>query len=73
MISYRLNKKLDLKSVAKNIVNQIKEYEKDNDMNDAILTIEIRNISHTINGLTGRLENNLEESNDEKNNLPKQS
>lgn len=60
MISYRLNKQIDLKSVAKNIVNEIKEHAKNNDMNDAVLTIEIRNISHTVNELMGKLENTLE-------------
>ena len=71
MISYRLNKQLDLKSVAKNIVNEIKEHEKNNDINDAVLTIEIRNISHTVNELMGKLENTLEKLDDEKNNVPK--
>ena len=60
MISYRLNKQLDLKSVVKNIVNEINEHAKNNDMNDAILTIEIRNISHTVNELIEKLEHTTE-------------
>ena len=64
MISYRLKKQLDLKSVAKNIVNEIKEHAKNNDINDAVLTIEIRNISHTVNDLIGKLENTVEKLDD---------
>lgn len=64
MISYRLNKQLDLKSVVKNIVNEINEHAKNNDMNDAILTIEIRNISHTVNELTEKLEHTMEKLDD---------
>ena len=64
MISYRLNKQLDLKSVVKNIVNEINEHSKNNDMNDAILTIEIRNISHTVNELIEKLEHTMEKLDD---------
>ena len=64
MISYRLNKQLDLKSVVKNIVNEINEHAKNNDMNDAILTIEIRNISHTVNELIEKLEHTMEKLDD---------
>lgn len=64
MISYRLNKQLDLKSVIKNIVNEINEHAKNNDMNDAILTIEIKNIAHTVNGLIEKLEHTMEKLDD---------
>lgn len=73
MIAYRLNKPIDIKSVAKNIINIINEHSQENEMNDAVLTIEVKNISHTVDELIGKLENSLEKLNDEKSNVSEQS
>lgn len=64
MIAYRLNKPIDIKSVAKNIINIINEHSKENEMNDAVLTIEVKNISHTVDDLIGKLENSIKEIED---------
>lgn len=63
-IHIRLDKPINQKQVLQQIQNQINEHRKSNRIEDSILSIDIKNVSHVVDGCLDKLENTLEKLND---------
>lgn len=61
---FRLNKNLNTKQLLQKIQHDIEQYRKNNSLEDSILCIEIKTISHICNETISKLEHTLEKLND---------
>jgi len=61
---FRLNKDLNTQQLLKKLQHEINDYRKSGNLEDSILCIEIKRISHTSNETILKLERTLEELND---------
>lgn len=70
-IHIRLNKPIDAHSLLGKIENKIREHGATNDLDNSILSIEIKTIAHISNELILKLEHTLEKLDDDrKHDLP---
>lgn len=70
MLAIRLNKEINTNWLLQKIQHEINQHSKRNILEDSILYIDIKTISHTSNELILKLENKLEKLDDRRNEVP---
>lgn len=64
MIAIKLNKEINTNYLLQKIQHEINQHRQSNTLEDSILYIDIKTISHTSDKLIFKLENNLEQIDD---------
>lgn len=70
MIYIRLDKDINPQQLLHKLQHKILEYRKSNSLENSVLCIDIKNISHVIEDITKETIKNLEYKNDRENDMP---
>lgn len=63
-INIRLNKEINPQKLLSEIQEEINKHRKNNSLENSILSIEVKNISHIVDGVLNKLTSSLEKLND---------